>query len=89
MSEAGRHVERKIGDAVPDFQILGVQDIGRIEVGGEFRAELREGRDRVVPSAFDLDRRNVPMPPIFVLAIRKSISMRFAAQDMCSWAWPE
>ena len=65
MSEAGRHVERKIGDAIPDFQILGVQDIGRIEVGGEFRAELREGRARVVPSAFDLDRRNVPTPPDF------------------------
>ena len=60
MSEAGRHVERKIGDAVFDFQILGVQDIGRIEVGGVFRAELREGRARLAPSAFDPARRTVP-----------------------------
>ena len=42
-SEKVCHVKREVGDAVLGLEVLGVQDVGRVQIGRELPAELREG----------------------------------------------
>ncbi len=43
-----RHVQRKIDDAVLDFQVAGMQHVGRVQLLGVLGYELPKGGQRVV-----------------------------------------